>query len=1162
MIKVSKFFLLTLVSFALLGVSDLFAFCLVTGQRDRVPICTTPTSCLRSTLRYKVEREYNALGDAATCTTGDHDTNYGDGDSDPYDDWLGFKQSILFATTEWGGWGVPDVAQIDLRGVVSFSNPDSDMTLVVGNWPQELPDPYDDVADFIYRDGYSVFEENYGSVTLNAASTTYFADDQSPFTCGSSTLVALRNLVIVTRNVTKSELFNRASCLRDGGAVYVCPGILRSSPWNEPDDLIDLTQFTQEQIAQAWCDQDADGSNTMENDCNDTDPAINPDATEICGNLVDENCNGELNEGCVCTPGDNQACGSDVGECRVGNQKCGGDGQWEECTDVGPSPEVCDGELDEDCDGEVDEGCLCVPGTAQVCGSDVGACEEGSQTCDMDGLGWGYCKGEVTPEVETCDGTVDEDCDGLIDEDCLCAPGATRACGSAVGACEEGIETCNADGLGWGSCTGGVTPAVEACDGTLDEDCDGSVDEGCFCVNGATRPCGATEVGDCAFGLQTCFAGGWGACAGAIEPSPEVCGGASDENCDGVVNDGCACVPGAERPCGESVGACEPGTETCAVDGLSWGSCTGGVGASAEVCDTLDNDCDGATDEDDAANPRTWYTDADGDAFGNLLVPILACNLPAGAVADSTDCNDANPLINPRAAEVCGNGIDDDCDGIADETPTWYEDADGDSYGNAAVTIDACLQPGGFVANDDDCDDTSGSVNPGAVDICEDGVDQDCSGTDAICPLPVDTDNDGDGFCVDVDGSGTCDMGGTVGDCNDNNAAINPSAVEMCDGVDNNCNGLIDEASAADATTWYIDVDGDSYGNPAFSIISCSRLLRFVPDFTDCNDSSAGINPGALEVCGDAVDQDCSGADLPCIPTADTDDDGDGFCEDANGDGICTDGARVRDCDDTNAAIHPDAAEICDGIDNNCDRIVDIVLADDDGDSYFSSCPRDCVDSDGTINPAAVEVCGDGLDNNCDGMDVACPEEPDEPDPVEPEDKDEDGFTIDFDCNDLNKNVNPNASEICDGIDNNCDGLIDFADPDGDGFLGPCPIDCNNADETIYPGAMEICDDEVDNDCNNVIDEGCPDLPTLDCTNQSYALGHPTDCPVATPGETPVEPTLPDPQIIPPGGFPGAITGGAAAGCGLTAPAGAPNLSLLLLGLVPLVIWGRKRAFR
>src|SRR3990167_9618908 len=99
MIKVSKFFLLTLVSFALLGVSDLFAFCLVTGQRDRVPICTTPTSCLRSTLRYKVEREYNALGDAATCTTGDHDTNYGDGDSDPYDDWLGFKQSILFATT-------------------------------------------------------------------------------------------------------------------------------------------------------------------------------------------------------------------------------------------------------------------------------------------------------------------------------------------------------------------------------------------------------------------------------------------------------------------------------------------------------------------------------------------------------------------------------------------------------------------------------------------------------------------------------------------------------------------------------------------------------------------------------------------------------------------------------------------------------------------------------------------------------------------------------------------------------------------------------------------------------------------------------------------------------------------------------------------------------
>ncbi|HJL14403.1 MAG TPA: hypothetical protein RMH99_02035 [Sandaracinaceae bacterium LLY-WYZ-13_1] len=151
-----------------------------------------------------------------------------------------------------------------------------------------------------------------------------------------------------------------------------------------------------------------------------------------------------------------------------------------------PDAERCDGEGDEDCDGRVDEGCGCTSGDSRPCGLDTGTCVAGTQACT--GGTWSACEGATDPGLETCDGTADEDCDGLVDEGCACTDGATRPCGSDVGACTAGTQTCASGG--WGSCTGGTSATDELCGGGADEDCDGTVDEACDC-----------RTGRCAYGI-------------------------------------------------------------------------------------------------------------------------------------------------------------------------------------------------------------------------------------------------------------------------------------------------------------------------------------------------------------------------------------------------------------------------------------------------------------------------------------------------------------------------------------------------------------------------------------------------------------------------------------------------------------------------------------
>ena len=145
--------------------------------------------------------------------------------------------------------------------------------------------------------------------------------------------------------------------------------------------------------------------------------------------------------------------------------------------------------------------------------------------------------------------------------------------------------------------------------------------------------------------------------------------------------------------------------------------------------------------DDTGCTPSTWYADGDGDGFGDADAPVEACEPPSGAVADATDCDDGDPAVNPDADEVC-SGVDDDCDGLVDDaddsldassTTTWYDDLDGDGYGDSSAASASCAQPSSTVSVDGDCDDGDGAIHPGARDTCADGVDQDCDGSDAAC---------------------------------------------------------------------------------------------------------------------------------------------------------------------------------------------------------------------------------------------------------------------------------------------------------------------------------------------------------------------------------------------------------------------------------------------
>ncbi len=228
------------------------------------------------------------------------------------------------------------------------------------------------------------------------------------------------------------------------------------------------------------------------------------------------------------------------------------------------------------------------------------------------------------------------------------------------------------------------------------------------------------------------------------------------------------------------------------------------------------------------------------------------------------DCDDLNPLVFAGAAETCGDGIDNDCNDVAD-------DKDGDEDGHVDA---ACVDYRGPLPADD-CDDARRAANPDRDEVCGDGVDNDCDGS-------VDNrDADGDHF-IDVACDGT--------DCDDGDDTVGPGRLEVCDGQDNDCNETVDDKDLdADG---HVDARCDAYPGPL--------------PIDDCDDANVGVNPDMDEVCGNRADEDCSGA------VDDKDVDRDGVVDD---DPVC----GGNDCDDHDPLVFPQAPEVRDGKDNDCD---------------------------------------------------------------------------------------------------------------------------------------------------------------------------------------------------------------------------------------------------
>ncbi len=629
-------------------------------------------------------------------------------------------------------------------------------------------------------------------------------------------------------------------------------------------------------------------------------------AVEVCGNAIDDDGNGASDcddNACACP----ELCTTDGDEDRDGVEGCADS----DCD--GSCPEVCDDTRDNDGDGSIDcdDSDCSDPACPEICGDGR----------DNDGDGASDCS-----DVDCVDPSCEELCTDARDND---ADGATD--------CEDA----DCDGL-----------CPETCEDGRDNDLDGFADcDDPQCEVACIEDC-VNDLDDDADALIDC-----------IDPE---CSAECDTDNDGFLNG-------------------DHGGDDC--DDLD-----PEVNPDAnEVCNGVDDDCNGATDlEDPGVDPATqqkFYDDDDFDSFGDRFdVGTWACVGDLGTVPDNTDCNDADPDVSPAALEVC-DGVDNDCDSLKDDadpsvdlatTSTWYPDNDGDGYGDIGSPEFVCNPPAGYVDNGDDCNDDDPLLGPPSDWL------PDLDGDDYGVGVPY-----GVVTCIEPAGSWAAAVHGV--DCDDTDPTNNPGATEVCDSRDNDCDLYVDDEDdsidLATASEWHVDFDEDGYGSKVGPLIQCLAPVGWVADKTDCDDGDYTLNPGAIEVC-DGLDNDCDTKKDDADPSVDLstatnwylDADSDGF-----GDPLglplfaCAPppgrSADNTDCDDSDPSVFGPGDWVADlDLDGwGAGPGLGLFQCDSPGAGFTSEyLDEDCDEGDALIYPTAPEICEDLVDQDCNGLDKSC----------------------------------------------------------------------------------------------------------------------------------------------------------------------------------------------
>jgi len=621
-----------------------------------------------------------------------------------------------------------------------------------------------------------------------------------------------------------------------------------------------------------------------------------------------------------------------------------------------------------------------------------------------------------------------------------------------------------------------VSPdGVEACNG-IDDDCDGGIDDAdpdddptgttLFFVDGdgdgfgdpqaTVRACAVSDgivddQSDCDDGNEEVFPG-----------AEEVCNGI-DDDCNQTVDDDATDALTFYRDTdGDSFGdanatvvACTQPTNTVE-DATDCDDSDDAIFPGApERCNAIDDDCDTFADDTDPdsvpVDGQTFWADLDGDTFGDDLSPVTACVQPAMTATRVGDCDDTDDTVRPGAVEDCSDTVDRNCDGSLptedldnDQAPScedcddsdpnilapldWYLDGDMDGFGDGAPVV-ACVAPIDHVALDGDCDDLDDQISPAADEVC-DGLDNDCDALldeddpDAVDVIVGYTDDDRDGYGANGSGTNYCalppDVATGDGDCDDTDDTLNPE------------------------TEWWTDGDMDGFGDASSVTMSCEAPPGTVRNPDDCDDTDDNVLDGEL------------------------------FYRDADGDGFGTDTiapiqacsaptgrvADNTDCDDLDPVINPDTLWYADG---DMDGFGDTTMA-------TMSClqppdtvlvPDDCDDTDPSVGGPASWYADTDMDGYGDPnvvVAVSCTQ------PAT-------GVANDEDCDDTDMMINPLTPW--------------YEDVDGDGFGDPTSIlnqclqptgyvdndqDCDDGNALVEPGRFDF-GDGIDNDCDTLVDE-------------------------------------------------------------------------------------------